>query len=340
MDTSLQQSLRPQTLEMKVHFVPYPVPYPFHTRSIPESCHVRPIPPATIGLSHSICFNYTIEHIRLVAAMPPKSKKPSKTSAARKLERPKIAVSNALASFRKAAGDPSVVAKTVWSLLTHEELEVLQSMQEGAKTSTEESGSAGFTQVAKAVRSFAEGTSEEACAARSLLAKAGHQVLKKKRRAERALRMKFSRSMWAKVCSKNSIHKKRGRKSKVNDPEIGQSVRNFLVANSQIAAHYRKVGKDFVQCRALSRSKSKLWKLNPSMQALMSLTSWKRHLRLVHPQFTKFKKKVDVCPICHKYDKLVVPKVRKAVDGAMQIVLTVEKTYFAKLDAHRQESRS
>eukprot|EP00438_Fugacium_kawagutii_P026261 Skav211347 [mRNA] locus=scaffold1797:119875:121381:- [translate_table: standard] len=70
------------------------------------------------------------------------------------------------------------------------------------------------------------------------------------------------------------------------------------------------------------------------MQDLMSLPSWKRHLRTVHPQFIKFKKKVDVCPICHKYDKLVVPKVRKAVLGAMQTVLSVEQTYFEQLEGH------
>ena len=89
-----------------------------------------------------------------------------------------------------------------------------------------------------------------------------------------------------------------------------------------------------VQCRALTRSKSKLWKLNQGMQDLMSLTSWLRHLKVEHPQFTKFKKKVDMCPICHKYDKLVVPRVNQYVEGAFHQVRALDATYFENLDNH------
>ena len=65
------QNNQPEILEIQVHFVPYPDPYPFHTRSVPESCHVGSIPH-----HHQFLIFKCIQHIRYiphplyVAAMP------------------------------------------------------------------------------------------------------------------------------------------------------------------------------------------------------------------------------------------------------------------------------
>lgn len=74
--------------------------------------------------------------------------------------------------------------------------------------------------------------------------------------------------------------KKRGRKNSLNDPDITKTVREFLLANSLVSSQYRRIGNELAQCRALQRSKRKLWKLNKNMQELMCLSLWLRHLRL------------------------------------------------------------
>eukprot|EP00435_Cladocopium_sp_Y103_P075602 s140_g60.t1 len=263
--------------------------------------------------------------------MPAKKAKVSRSTSARALERPRKELREALEAFRSKAGDAATVASTLWSFLETEEKAALQTQCLPDLQSKDDSAS---TKVVQTVAGYAGGSSNEAAVARGLLAKAGHHIFKKKSQAERALNLNFSRRVWTKVCINKLGAKKRGRKNKTNDPDITRQVREFLLKNSLISSHYRRIGKELVQCRALSRSKTKLWKLNPGMQKLMSLTIWLRHLRAQHPQFVKYKKKVDMCPICHKYDKLVIPRVRKAVESALQHVLSVEAGYFAKMDAH------
>ena len=55
------QNNQPEILEIQVHFVPYPDPYPFHTRSVPEKCHVGSIP----HHHHFLIFK-CIQHIRYI----------------------------------------------------------------------------------------------------------------------------------------------------------------------------------------------------------------------------------------------------------------------------------
>ena len=290
---------------------------PIQTRSRPKVATSQAYPTITATCSF--------------AAMPPKKKqKRKRTTEARKLERPKKVLKDALVAFRTAAGNSETVAETLWELLTSEERADLSVHTQEAYDA---SSAAGLSKVVKQVARYAEGTRDASSAARRVLAQAGKDVFKKKKRTEKALGFKSGRKLWSKVCNKAG-GQKRGRKSIVKDPSNIQKGREFLLANSQISSHYRKIGHELVQCRALTRSKSKLWKLNQGMQDLMSLTSWLRHLKVEHPQFTKFKKKVDMCPICHKYDKLVVPRVKQYVEGAFHQVRALDATYFENLDNH------
>ena len=98
-----------------------------------------------------------------------------------------------------------------------------------------------LSKVVKQVARYAEGTSDASSAARRVLAQAGKDVFKKKKkRTEKALGFKFGRKLWSKVCNKAG-GQKRGRKSIVKDPSNIQKVREFLLANSQISSHYRKI---------------------------------------------------------------------------------------------------
>ena len=65
------QNNQPDFFEIQVHFVPYPDPYPFHTRSVPESCHVGSIPHHHHFLIFK-CIQHIIHipHPLYVAAMP------------------------------------------------------------------------------------------------------------------------------------------------------------------------------------------------------------------------------------------------------------------------------
>ena len=307
---------RQEFLDKLAAFRSRPRSRPIQTRSRPKVATSQPYPTITATCS--------------CAAMSPKKKQGRiRTTQARKLERPKKVLKDALIAFRTAAGDSEIVAETLWGLLTSEER---ADLSVHAQEAYDASSSTGLGKVVKQVAHYAEGTSDASSTARRLLAQAGKDVFKRKKRTEKALRFKFGRKVWSKACHRAGG--KRGRKSIVKDPANIQKVREFLLANSQISSHYRKIGQELVQCRALSRSKSKLWKLNKDMQDLMSLTSWLLHLKVEHPQFTKFKKKVDMCPVCHKYDKLVVPRVKQCVEGAFHRVRAVDATYFGKLDNH------
>ena len=262
--------------------------------------------------------------------MLPKKQKLSRAPSARQLERPKKDVRDALKKLRSAAGSAEIVSRTIFSLLTTEEKEALRLECLGGSGSKQEH----LAGVGEAVLDVAQGSTEEASHAKRLLAHVGHKVFRKKRVAEKVLRFQFSRHLWAGALSKEYRGRKRGRKSIVKNADVTRKVHDFLMANSLLTSHYRKIKGELVQCRALSRSKSKLWKLNKNMQELMSLTTWWRHLKSEHRQFKKFKKAVDMCPVCHKYDKLVVPRVRKGVEKAFATMEAVDSSFFASLNEH------
>ena len=190
-----------------------------------------------------------------------------------RLERPRKTLRESLETFRNATdGNSDTVASILWRLLTPDEKSALQDLaraQEGD----------GLGPVARKLTEYADGLTDDFVQARSLLASAGREVYKTKGKTEKALKFKFSQHIWAKICTKQATGRKRGRKNIIKDPGVKSKVRAFLMANSQISSKYKKIGKDLVQCRALSRSKSKLWKFNKDMQQLMSLSTWLRHLK-------------------------------------------------------------
>ncbi|CAK9043983.1 unnamed protein product [Durusdinium trenchii] len=217
----------------------------------------------------------------------------------------------------------------IWSLLqTDEKKELLQLGQ--TDIGTPESQQALVAQDL-AVQIGAESAADPL---RKALVASGRRVLKDKEKVESTLNLKVGRRLWRSVAVLKPGAKKGGRPSKVNDPELRQKVREFLLSNSTVTAHFMRVKHEMVSVRSLCRSKRRLWKLNVDMQKAMSLSVWLRRLKVHHPQFRKFKKKVDMCPICHKYDKLVAPKISKGVERALHGVKAVQPSYFEPMRVH------
>ena len=240
--------------------------------------HPRPTPRVNkwqiLHVLHALRFSQIDCSTPIPRAMPPK-KKASRATANRKLERPRKALKEALEAFREAAGNSETVATAIWNLLTADEKESLQ-------VHVPEADRGGSAKVIQKVSELAQG-STVSTDAKSFLAAAGRDVFRKKRIAERTLKLKFSQRVWAKACANRVGSIKKGRPNIVNDPKVTKQVRDFLVANSLICSHYRKIRGELIQCRALSRSKTKLWKLHKEMRDLMSLSSWLRHLKKEHP---------------------------------------------------------
>ena len=262
--------------------------------------------------------------------MPPKrSAKASRSVSRRKLERPRRALKDALHAYRVAADlDADVVVADLFSLLTPAEQRAMSQMGPPDDGPADKQ----CAEVARNIAVAADGGTEHAHMAKRVLAKAGTSVFRSKRHAETALKIRFGRRLWMGAQRAKCGTAKGGRPSKTNNPAVQAKVRAYLLENSQETSHFKKIQGALVRCRCLSRSNRKLWRLSGDMQTLMSLSLWKEHLKKKHPEFIKFKKKVDMCPICHKYDKLVVPKVRKAISEALLQITKVAPDYFATLE--------
>lgn len=257
----------------------------------------------------------------------------SKTPAGKRLYRVKPDLEAALQACRNALeGAEQTIVPTVWSLLSvAEKEEFLKLAQAGAGTDVQRQAL-----VVQNLASSAAGVQQNEAVQRALVTSA-RVVLKKKSRVESSLNLRIGRRLWRSAAARNPQARKGGRPTKTNDPDMKEKVRKYLLQNSTITAHFMKVGNEMVRVRSLSRSKRKLWKLNADMRSMLSLTTWLRHLRLHHKCFRKFKKRVDVCPICHKYDKLVVPKVARGVKESLATVKAVDDQYFAPMDRFWQE---
>ena len=229
-------------------------------------------------------------------------------------------------------GRKSGVAAIVLSILNENEISQVRATLFQDKFGQKHADQA---QLTEAVASIASGSDETAVGAKQLLAHAGAKVLKDRSKVERATNLKYSWKLWTNSLRK--LGKRPGRKNLNNDPSVFRKVREYLHANSTATAHYIKVKKEMVQCRALTRSKRKLWQLSSEMQQLVSIALWHKHLRTHHRHFRKFKKKVDICPVCHKYDKLVLPKVRAGVKTARDKLLQQDASYFDILDKFWQD---
>ena len=260
--------------------------------------------------------------------MAPKKKPFCKTHVGRRLAKLKTDLHKQLQRYRVAcAGTERTVSQTLWNLLTSDERrDILQLARKDAGTQSEQQALV----VQELVQEHASGSSSQ-IVQRALVASA-RSVLGKKNKVKAVLNVEFGRRLWRSAAAKRADAKVGGRPSKTNDPAIFEMVRKYLLDNSTITAHYMKVNKELTRVYSLSRSKRKLWKLNPDIRKKLSMSSWLRHLRKHHKHFKKFKKLVDVCPICHKYDKLVVPKVTRGVREALSKIKKVEEKYFGPMD--------
>ena len=129
----------------------------------------------------------------------------------------------------------------------------------------------------------------------------------------------------------------RTRKKHVDSLAVRTAVRDFLMKHSSPSGN---IGKrriqgqkrgEFVRVRSLHRSIRKLWQSERAMQKLLGRSLFYEHVKKYHSEFRRFKKKVDVCSFCHKYDKLVLPNVRSVVVSAQRALVDLETDYFAEL---------
>ena len=222
------------------------------------------------------------------------------------------------------------VAQLISELVNDEERAELAELLRGDPVEAQQA------QITKAMANIASSSGKQVKSARDLLVEAGAKAVGQRRIAKKATGLKIGKKLWRRARA-GSERKKAGRKSRVDDPEVKQKVRKYLIDNSTETAHYMKLHKQMVQCRGLTRSKTRLWRQSPDMQALLSIDSFVRHLRKHHRQFVRYKKKVDVCPTCHKYDKLVVPKATAAIANARGRLLQIDGSYFEAVDKFWEE---
>ena len=222
---------------------------------------------------------------------------------------------------------PLLVAKTLWSVLSNDEKSSFRLLCEGADVDCEDRAKVA---VAEALAVDAASSSQEATGSRAVLARASKKVFRSRRAAEGALGVAFGRRVWRR--REQNPRSKGGRPNIKNKAETKVEVRKYLDQNSTLNSHYIKIAGQMTQCHSLQRSKRKLWMLSPEMQKLMSLSTWTRHLRMHHRQYVKYKKKVDVCGICHKYDVVTVPRVKRELDEARNLLCSQSPTYFDNLD--------
>ena len=106
-------------------------------------------------------------------------------------------------------------------------------------------------------------------------------------------------------------------------------VHEFLMRNSTRSGYVVRAKKSGVvrRIRLLTKSKRQLHRRNPEMKGLMSYGTWARHVKKHHKDFKYKKRRVDLCSFCHKYDKIMVPKVQRIVENAEKRILEHDKHY-------------
>lgn len=210
------------------------------------------------------------------------------------------------------------VVQCVRRSLSKEELAVLQ--QEPQET---------------ALSAFATEISESSGARSGLqeaVAKAAQAAFGGRRKAARHIKVPGYR-LWGRV--RLGVGKKKpGRKSKVHAPDISDKVRVYLLENSAVTSKLMKFDGQVVPVYNLKASRGRLWARSDSMQALMSRPIWYKHLKAKHANFVRLKCRTDVCTFCHKFDKVVLPALRKDLDLARSQVESAQANYFESLDSH------
>lgn len=84
----------------------------------------------------------------------------------------------------------------------------------------------------------------------------------------------------------------------------------------------------------MKASRGRLWARSPAMQALVSRDVWYRHLKARHANFVRLKCRTDVCTFCHKYDKVLLPSLKRDIEASRSSVQQIQEDYFARLDEH------
>ena len=125
-----------------------------------------------------------------------------------------------------------------------------------------------------------------------------------------------------------------GRKTKVHSKDIRMQVRVYLLENATTSAKLMKCDGSIEPVYNLNMSKRKLWHRSVAMQSLLSRPAWYKHMAAHHKNFVRLKTRTDVCCFCHKYDKGLLPALRKDLDAVRGGVQSVQNDYFAAMDSH------
>ena len=187
-----------------------------------------------------------------------------------------------------------------------------------------------------ALSAFGEEVAEQSArnpALQECVAKAAQKVFGTRAKARKHILVPGAR-LWGRVRS-GRAKQKPGRKSKVHATAIRDKVRIYLLENATQTSKLMKTSKDGVApVYNLNASRRKLWTRSVEMQRLVSLDVWYRHLKAQHKNFVRLKCRTDICTFCHKYDKTILPALRKDVDTVRKQIESLVPPYFQDLDSH------
>ena len=160
-----------------------------------------------------------------------------------------------------------------------------------------------------------------------------------RRKAQRLLSAPCRKKLWGKV-RKHIVKQQKGRKSKVHSPTIQEKVNSFLLQNATVTGKLMKCQGAVLPVYNLKSSRGRLWARSPAMQSLLSRPVWYKHLRAHHANFVRLKCRTDVCTFCHKYDKVLLPALRKDLASARGEVESVDAKYFESFDKHWESMKA
>ena len=238
---------------------------------------------------------------------------------------------------------------------------VTKTLSKDELSSLHESASSSLEHFALDVANRAAGSS----AAQEIVVQAAKTHLGGWQKARQVLTVP-GRRMWGTV-TKNKAKKRAGRKSKVKSQLVYEKVRVYLLENSTVTAKLMKVqdsvrpvpclrtwqgfivsllflepvvtwrpvaSASFCKVYNLKSSRGRLWARSTAMQSLLSRAVWYRHLKLKHPNFVRLKCRTDVCTFCHKYDKVLLPALKRDLEASRGSVQSAQADYFEALDKH------
>eukprot|EP00435_Cladocopium_sp_Y103_P031476 s1340_g8.t1 len=175
--------------------------------------------------------------------------------------------------------------------------------------------------------------SQSSSAAQEIVAGAAQSTLGSRSKAK-ALQVPVpGMRLWSRV-RRGKAKQKPGRKTKVHSPSIRDKVQVFLLENATATARLYKFGNKVVPVYNLKTSRGRLWARSAEMQQLLSRSTWYLHLKTYHPNFVRLKCRTDVCTFCHKYDKVLLPALRRDLDKGRGQIIAVHTPYFNSMDEH------